>query len=272
MCHFDSCLISTHDGIDVFRRRFLRRFCCDVSAHTVWLFTERKKYGLFGIGGLELFIILLFSFLIFGPDKLPEIAKTLGTALRKFKQAQAEMESVIKGEVLDVDDSQNKKSTQATGNRKAAPVTTQESFAQRKARYDKQRAEQKEREAIEANRAAMKQEAAKKAQRQRHATGSGSSDAGGAQGASKPAPTAQKPAPTSASKGSVSKNCAGASVSSANSRVSGTPSASSAAVSTQLTPEELFGTKPISRTQVQSSSPSVSAFHAEEDAAVERGE
>ena len=36
---------------------------------------EIRKYQLFGIGGFELFIILLFAFLIFGPDKLPEMAK-----------------------------------------------------------------------------------------------------------------------------------------------------------------------------------------------------
>ena len=33
---------------------------------------------MFGIGGFELFLILLFGFLIFGPDKLPAMAKTLG--------------------------------------------------------------------------------------------------------------------------------------------------------------------------------------------------
>ena len=38
---------------------------------------------MFGIGGFELFLILLFGFLIFGPDKLPAIAKTLGKADRK---------------------------------------------------------------------------------------------------------------------------------------------------------------------------------------------
>ena len=56
---------------------------------------------MFGIGGFELFIILLFAFLIFGPDKLPEMAKTLGVALNKFKQAQEEMKAVINDEVLD---------------------------------------------------------------------------------------------------------------------------------------------------------------------------
>lgn len=53
---------------------------------------------MFGIGGFELFIILLFGFLIFGPDKLPEIARTVGAAIGKFKKAQDEMNQVINGE------------------------------------------------------------------------------------------------------------------------------------------------------------------------------
>ena len=39
---------------------------------------EWKGRPVFGIGGTELFLILLFGFLIFGPDKLPAIAKTVG--------------------------------------------------------------------------------------------------------------------------------------------------------------------------------------------------
>ena len=159
---------------------------------------------MFGIGGFELFIILLFGFLIFGPDKLPEMAKTLGAALRKFKQAQAEMESVIKGEVLDVDGTQAKKASSASSSSstkaKPAPTVTQESFAERKARYDKERAERKareEKEAIAANRRAMKDEAAQNARNS----------------------AAQKKA-----------------VSSKSEQASPKPS---------LTPEELFGAKPI---------------------------
>ena len=51
---------------------------------------------MFGIGGFELFLILLFGFLIFGPDKLPALAKTLGQAIAKFRDAQAEMTSQLK--------------------------------------------------------------------------------------------------------------------------------------------------------------------------------
>ena len=49
---------------------------------------------MFGIGGFEFFLILLFGFLIFGPDKLPEIAKTIGMAVNKFKKAKDEMDDV----------------------------------------------------------------------------------------------------------------------------------------------------------------------------------
>ena len=56
---------------------------------------------MFGIGGFELFLILLFGFLIFGPDKLPPMAKTLGKAINMFRSAQEEMNKVLKTEVYD---------------------------------------------------------------------------------------------------------------------------------------------------------------------------
>lgn len=55
---------------------------------------------MFGIGGFELFLILLFAFLIFGPDKLPALAKTVGQAIAKFRDAQAEMTSQLKVDEL----------------------------------------------------------------------------------------------------------------------------------------------------------------------------
>lgn len=55
---------------------------------------------MFGIGGFELFIILIFGFLIFGPDKLPEIAKTVGRGIARFRSAQEEMNETLGGEKL----------------------------------------------------------------------------------------------------------------------------------------------------------------------------
>jgi TatA/E family protein of Tat protein translocase len=54
---------------------------------------------LFGIGGWELFLIAGLALLLFGPDKLPEFARTLGRLVRDFKRYQDLMESTIKAEM-----------------------------------------------------------------------------------------------------------------------------------------------------------------------------
>ena len=130
---------------------------------------------MFGIGGFELFLILLFGFLIFGPDKLPAMAKTLGKAIAKFRSAQDEMNKVIKEEKIFVPDAEDpfknpldelekmgnaaesgaknvKKAATSTVN--AAKDAKQESFSERKARYDRERAARKEAEKAEAEKQA----------------------------------------------------------------------------------------------------------------------
>lgn len=54
---------------------------------------------MFGISGTELFMIVVFALLIFGPDKLPEFARTIGKVMNEFKRAQESMESLIKAEM-----------------------------------------------------------------------------------------------------------------------------------------------------------------------------
>ena len=56
---------------------------------------------MFGIGGFELFIIVVFIFVIFGPKKLPEVTKIAGLAIKKFRKAKAEMDKVVQEEVID---------------------------------------------------------------------------------------------------------------------------------------------------------------------------
>ena len=132
---------------------------------------------MFGIGGFELFLILLFGFLIFGPDKLPAMAKTLGKAIAKFRSAQDEMNKVIKEEKIFDPDAEDpfknpldalekmgnaaesgaknvKKAATSTVN--AAKDAKQESFSERKARYDRERAARKEAEKAEASKADAK--------------------------------------------------------------------------------------------------------------------
>ncbi|MEG2557800.1 MAG: twin-arginine translocase TatA/TatE family subunit, partial [Raoultibacter sp.] len=101
---------------------------------------------MFGIGGFELVLILLFGFLIFGPDKLPAIAKTVGQAIAKFKNAQEEMNKVIKTEVYDPTSDEPFKNplealSKLEGDKKKEEKT--ESFSERKAKYDKERAAKK---------------------------------------------------------------------------------------------------------------------------------
>ena len=151
---------------------------------------------MFGIGGFELFLILLFGFLIFGPDKLPEIAKTVGKAIAKFRGAQESMTEQLKDVTLLDKDSENliknpldvlsgvadttknakdkltsdnandvSEEEESSDSTETKEVSRSESFAERKARYDRERAKRKQAEAEaakEAERKAQAEAAAKK--------------------------------------------------------------------------------------------------------------
>ena len=119
---------------------------------------------MFGIGGFELFLILLFGFLIFGPDKLPQLAKTIGLAVQKFRSAQEEMNKVVKTEIYDpMSDKPVKNPLDAIDKDNKQKVEKKESFASRKAKYDKEREDKKKREA--ANGAAKEVRAAAAAEK-----------------------------------------------------------------------------------------------------------
>lgn len=114
---------------------------------------------MFGIGETELVLILLFAFMIFGPDKLPGMGKTLGRALRQFRNAQEGFTQVVQTEIVDPateamsDKKPNRKREEfdedadIEGAEDGAPAPKRtETFAERKKRLE---AERKAKEAAE---------------------------------------------------------------------------------------------------------------------------
>ncbi len=56
---------------------------------------------MFGIGEGELAIIVVFGFLLFGPDKLPQMGRTIGRVIRQFRETQEKMTAVVQSEIID---------------------------------------------------------------------------------------------------------------------------------------------------------------------------
>lgn len=128
---------------------------------------------MFGIGGNELVLILIFGFIIFGPDKLPAMAKTIGQAIAKFRRAQSEMSNVLKNEVFDPNSDEPFKNPLDAMARleKGSATSRQESFSDNKARYDRQREAQRRNEERKAQLAEKKAQARARMEAQDAPTG-----------------------------------------------------------------------------------------------------
>ncbi len=59
---------------------------------------------MFGIGGGEIVFILLVVLMLFGSDKVPEIARTLGKLMAQLKNATNELKSEIQKGVDEITD------------------------------------------------------------------------------------------------------------------------------------------------------------------------
>lgn len=109
---------------------------------------------MFGIGETELAIIVLFAFLIFGPDKLPGMGRTIGRALRQFRDAQEGFSEVVQNQVMDpLNDAMADPKGREKSKRRAAAMEedadlenesvpkkrANETFAERKARLEAER-------------------------------------------------------------------------------------------------------------------------------------
>lgn len=106
---------------------------------------------MFGIGDTEFVLIIIFAFLLFGPDKLPGMGRTIGRGLRQFREAQDSVTKVVQSEVIDpmtkaasagADGVKAKVSTDEDADIEAADLTKRsaETFAERKARLAAEKA------------------------------------------------------------------------------------------------------------------------------------
>lgn len=113
---------------------------------------------MFGIGETEFVIILVFAFLLFGPDKLPGIGRTVGRALRQFRDASNGFNEVVQTNIMDPAAEELKKSpkqrhaeqaakaagtadgSDSTQEQATASAPQHETFAERKARLQAERA------------------------------------------------------------------------------------------------------------------------------------
>jgi TatA/E family protein of Tat protein translocase len=59
---------------------------------------------MFNIGLPELLIILAIALIVFGPNKLPELAKAFGRAMREFKKATEEVKESFEAETRDLEE------------------------------------------------------------------------------------------------------------------------------------------------------------------------
>ena len=64
---------------------------------------------MFGIGMPEMLVILALALIVIGPKKLPDLAKSLGRAMREFKKATSEFKESIQleGELSEVKETFN---------------------------------------------------------------------------------------------------------------------------------------------------------------------
>lgn len=71
------------------------------------------------VGTPEILVILLVALLVFGPQKLPELGRSLAKAIKEFKRASSELQETLEREVEDL-----KKEGPAEGSGKPLPRGT----------------------------------------------------------------------------------------------------------------------------------------------------
>ncbi|MBR1397574.1 MAG: twin-arginine translocase TatA/TatE family subunit [Selenomonadaceae bacterium] len=78
---------------------------------------------MFGIGAGEFILILIVGLIVFGPNKLPEVGRSLGKLIREFRKAQSALSATLAE--VDISSTAPAKTNQTNQN---AQTTTQNEF------------------------------------------------------------------------------------------------------------------------------------------------
>ncbi|WP_319582139.1 Sec-independent protein translocase protein TatB [uncultured Pseudodesulfovibrio sp.] len=85
---------------------------------------------MFGIGGPELLIICVVALIVIGPQKLPELLRSLGKGVAEFKRVGNEVKSTLDDEVTKAEAAARKKEVDAELARRKAEKAKQEAASE----------------------------------------------------------------------------------------------------------------------------------------------
>ena len=97
------------------------------------------------IGGWEILLILVIALIIWGPDKLPEIARTIGKVVRTLRKASFDLTNVVTREIEETSRQAKPENSSESKNEKSSPHPSTVS-AQEKTQVQNQEGRQPENE------------------------------------------------------------------------------------------------------------------------------